>query len=61
MLNEINADAVAAFVLDICDCHPDYEGDAFVIEVEGSPFYVERKRFWFVLHIGEERIRLPRH
>lgn len=60
MLNHIDTNAVAAFVLDHADCSELYEDDAFVVEVEGARYYVERKRSVFVLHIGEERIRLPR-
>lgn len=57
---QIDTAALAAFVLDTCDCHEAYEADEFVVDVEGQRFYVERKRKWFVLHVGNERIRLPR-
>ncbi len=60
MLNKIDRNAVAAFVIDNADCSELYEDDAFVVAVNDQRFYVERKRSEFVLHFGEERIRLPR-
>ena len=61
MLTQIDTQAVATFVLDVCDYHPDYEDDAFTVEVDGQRFYVERKVRWFVLHVGNTKHRLPRH
>lgn len=60
MLTQIDLEAVSTFVLDVCDCSEEYEDDAFTVEVEGSRFYVERKRNWFVLHVGQQRHKLPR-
>lgn len=60
MLNTIDRNAVAAFVIDNADCSELYEDDAFCVEVSGQRFYVERKKSVFVLHFGEERVRLPR-
>lgn len=63
MVTQIDTAALAAFVLDTCDCHEAYEAyeaDEFVVDVEGQRFYVERKRRWFILHVGDDRIRLPR-
>ena len=60
MLTQIDINTVAAFVLDVCDCSEEYEDDCFTVEVEGSRFYVERKRSFFVLHVGKQRHKLPR-
>lgn len=61
MLNtQIDQRALATFVLDVCDCSELYEDDAFVVETQGQRFYVERKKTMFVLHVGAERIKLPR-
>ncbi|WP_313040754.1 hypothetical protein [Sphingobium yanoikuyae] len=60
MFQQIDLNAVATFVLDVCDYSPDYEDDSFVVEVEGARFYVERKCNWFVLHVGQLKHRLPR-
>lgn len=58
---QIDHSALANFILDVCDCSEIYEADEFVIELEGQRFYVERRRRWFILHIDNDRIRLPRH
>jgi hypothetical protein len=60
MLNRIDHNAIAAFVLDHADYSELYEDDCFTVEVKGQRFYVERKKTLFVLHIGQERIKLPR-
>lgn len=61
MLNQSDITAVAAFILDVCDCSEDYEDDSFTVDVNGARYYVERKRNWFVLHVGAQQHRLPRY
>jgi hypothetical protein len=60
MLTQIDTAALATFVLDVCDFSELYEDDQFVIETQGQRIYCERKKTIFVLHVGAERIRLPR-
>jgi len=60
MQTQIDTKALAVFVLDTLDFHPDYEDDAFAFSFDGARIYCERRRNAFVLHVGEERIRLPR-
>lgn len=60
MLTQIDPRAIATFVLDVCDSSELYEDDAFTVEVAGQRFYVERKKTMFVLHIGADRVKLPR-
>jgi hypothetical protein len=57
---QVELNAVAAFVLDVCDYSADYEADEFTVDVEGARYYVERKSRYFVLHAGAERHKLPR-
>ena len=59
-MERIDHNALATFVLDVCDYSDAYEADEFVVEIEGQRFYVERKKTVFVLHVGNDRIRLPR-
>jgi hypothetical protein len=60
MLTQIDQRVIATFVLDVCDSSELYKDDAFTVEVEGQRFYVERKKTMFVLHIGADRVKLPR-
>lgn len=55
-----NVEAVAGFVSEVADYHEAYEADEFVVDVEGQRYYVERKRSFFIIHVGRERVRLPR-
>lgn len=57
---QIDTQALATFALDTFDFHPDYEDDAFGFEFQGEKLYCERKRRLFVIHVGAERIKLPR-
>ena len=60
MQTQIDTQAVANFVLDVCDYDAAYEDDAFVVDVAEGRFYVERKRNHFNLHIADEVLQLPR-
>lgn len=60
MLVQIDQRALATFVLDTLDFHPDYEDDAGAFTFQDARIYWERKKTMFVLHVGAERIRLPR-
>lgn len=60
MLTQIDRAALATFALDTFDCDERFEDDSFVFEFEGVRLYAERKKTMFVLHVGSERIKLPR-
>lgn len=60
MRTQVEIETLAQFVLETCDYHPDYEDDQFVVQLEGSRFYVERKPTMFLLHVGNEKHKLPR-
>lgn len=60
MLTQIDYKALATFVLDTVDCHPDYEDDAFAFNFEGARVYCERKRNHFALEVQGQKIKLPR-
>jgi hypothetical protein len=57
---QIDINAFANYALDTFDFSADYEADEFVVEFEGQRLYVERKARWFTVHVGAERVRLPR-
>lgn len=57
---QIDLDAFAAFALDTFDYFADFEEDAFAVTFEGARIYVERKRSFFLLHVGNDRVKLPR-
>ena len=56
----IDLNAFAAFALDTFDYSEDFEEDAFCVTFEGARIYVERKRSFFLLHVGNDRVKLPR-
>lgn len=61
MLNaQIDTRALATFVLDTLDCDAAYEDDAGAFTFQDARVYWERKKTMFVLHVGTDRIRLPR-
>lgn len=60
MLTQINQRALATFVIDTLDCNELYEDDAGAFDFQGARIYFERKRTMFVLHVGSDRIKLPR-
>lgn len=60
MQTQIDTKALAAFVLDTLDYSAEYEDDTFAFDFKGARIYCERKRSTFVLHVGQERIKLPR-
>ena len=60
MVTQIDLNALAAYALDTFDFHADFEDDAFVVEFDGERIYCERKRSQFVLHVADQRIKLPR-
>jgi len=57
---QIDIQAVANYVLDVCDFDERYEDDCFCVEVCDVRWYVERRARHFVLHVGEGTVRLPR-
>lgn len=57
---QIDQRALAAFVLDTLDFHPEYEDDAFAFDFEGARVYCERKRNHFALEVQGQSIKLPR-
>ena len=57
---QIDLAALADYALDKFDFSEEYEDDQFTVQFAGRRIYVERKRSAFVLHIGEERLQLPR-
>lgn len=60
MQAQIDTQALAAFALDTFDFHEAYEDDAFGFNFAGQRLYCERKRSMFVIHVGAEKIKLPR-
>jgi hypothetical protein len=57
---KIDINAFALYALDTFDCSEEFEADEFVVPFDGERIYVERKRNWFTVHVGAERIKLPR-
>jgi hypothetical protein len=60
MAHNLDTSALAAFVLDTLDFHPDYEDDAFAFSFEGQRVYCQRKRSHFALEVAGQKIKLPR-
>lgn len=60
MITIVDLNALANYAIDTFDYSADFEDDAFAVTFEGARVYVERKRSFFVLHIGSERHKLPR-
>lgn len=60
MEQQIDQNALATFVLDVLDCDERYEDDAGAFDFQGARIYFERRKTLFVLHVGADRIRLPR-
>lgn len=60
MAPQIDQAALATFVLDTLDFHPAYEDDAGAFTFDDVRVYWERKKTIFVLHVGDDRIKLPR-
>lgn len=57
---QIDLAAFANYALNTFDYSADYEDDEFAVTFEGARVYVERKRRFFLLHVGSERHKLPR-
>lgn len=57
---QIDLNAFADYALNTFDYDPAFEDDAWSVTFEGVRVYVERKRSFFLLHIGAERHKLPR-
>ena len=57
---QIDLSALATFALDAFDYSAEFEDDAFAVTFEGARIYVERKRSFFLLHVGADRVKLPR-
>ena len=57
---QIDTAALALFVTDTLDFHPDYEDDAFAFDFGGVRVYCERKRNFFALEVQGRKIKLPR-
>ncbi len=60
MLTQVELNALADYLLETVDCHPDYEDDCFGISFEGHRFYVERQIDCFRVELGSEVLELPR-
>lgn len=60
MLTQIDLNAFADYALNTFDFNEQFEDDAFAVTFEGVRVYCERKRHYFVLHVGNERHKLPR-
>jgi hypothetical protein len=60
MQTQIDTNALAAFALDTFDFNEAFEDDAFGFDFAGQRLYCERKRGMFVIHVGNDRIKLPR-
>ena len=57
---QIDVQTIANYVLDNADCDERYEDDSFVVDLLDVRWYVERKRRHFILHVGEDVLKLPR-
>lgn len=57
---QIELNALANFVETTLDCSPEFEDDAFAFDFQGERIYCERHRNYFDLHIGAERVQMPR-
>lgn len=60
MQAQIDTAALALFVVDTLDFHPNYEDDAFAFDFEGARVYCERKRNHFAIEVQGQKIKLPR-
>ena len=61
MLNQIDLAAFADYALNNFDYSERFEEDEFAVTFEGRRIYVERKRACFVVHVGSDKHKLPRH
>ncbi|MBB5709421.1 hypothetical protein [Sphingomonas xinjiangensis] len=57
---QIDLNSLANYVEAALDVSPDFEDDQFAFTFEGARIYCERKRTHFNLHIGAERVQMPR-
>ena len=57
---QIDLNAFADYALNTFDYSEQFEEDEFVVEFEGTKVYCERRRNYFLLHVGAERHQLPR-
>ena len=57
---QIDLNAFADYALNTFDYSAEFEDDAFAVTFDGQRIYVERKRAYFVLHMGSDQHKLPR-
>lgn len=57
---QIDINAFADYALSTFDFSDKFEDDAFAVTFDGQRIYVERKRNFFLLHVGSDQHKLPR-